>query len=76
MMQLENQKLVQNEVTYCKNLLELIEAVKKKVWGEDWEKATGKKIEINPHIEMPMEAEAEKENLREKGICVAVGISL
>lgn len=48
--------------TDCKNLLELIEAVKEKVWGEDWEKATGEKIQMNPHIEV----EAEEEKVEEK----------
>jgi len=46
--------------TDCKNLLALIEAVKEKVWGEDWEKATGEKIEMNPHIEVPVVVEEEK----------------
>jgi len=55
--------------TDCKNLLALIEAVKEKVWGEDWEKATGEKIEMNPHIEVPVvveEKEAEVEKVEEK----------
>jgi len=55
--------------TDCKNLLALIEAVKEKVWGEDWEKATGEKIEMNPHIEVPLvveEKEAEVEKVEEK----------
>jgi len=51
--------------TDCKNLLELIEAVKEKVWGEDWEKATGEKIEMNPHIEVPV-VEVEEEKVEEK----------
>merc|ERR1719416_10138 len=55
--------------TDCKNLLALIEAVKEKVWGEDWEKATGEKIEMNPHIEVPVvveEKEAEVDKVEEK----------
>jgi len=36
----------------CTNLLEFIERMKENVWGGDWEKATGEKLHMNPHLDV------------------------
>merc|ERR1719186_289085 len=44
----------------CTNLLEFIERMKENVWGGDWEKATGEKLHMNPHLDV--------EEIKEVGI--------
>merc|ERR1711977_721210 len=53
----------------CKNLGEFVERVKEKIWVEDWAKATGEKMHMNPHMvveEEKKEEEATEEVTEEK----------
>jgi len=50
----------------CKNLVGLVNRVKDKCWGDDWELATGEKMEHNPHIPKPEPVvEEKKEDVKE-----------
>merc|ERR1712244_141782 len=51
--------------TECKNLGEFVERVKEKIWVEDWAKATGEKLHMNPHM-VKKEEEATEEVAEEK----------
>merc|ERR1712241_69650 len=43
----------------CKNLGEFVERVKEKIWVEDWAKATGEKMHMNPHMVVEEEKKEE-----------------
>jgi len=46
----------------CKNLVDLVNRMKEKCWGDHWELAIGDKLELNPHIPKPEpEVEGKKE---------------
>jgi len=46
----------------CKNLVDLVNRMKEKCWGDHWELAIGDKLELNPHIPKPEpEVEEKKE---------------
>merc|ERR1712115_609805 len=46
----------------CKNLVDLVNRMKEKCWGDHWEFAVGDKLELNPHIPKPEpEVEEKKE---------------
>merc|ERR1712012_546455 len=50
----------------CKNLVDLVNRMKEKCWGDHWELAIGDKLELNPHIPKPEpEVEGKKEEEEE-----------
>merc|ERR1712107_559759 len=44
----------------CQNLVGLVNRMKDRCWGDDWAKATGEELDLNPHIPKPVPAEPEK----------------
>lgn len=45
----------------CQNLVGLVNRMKDRTWGDDWEKATGEEMDLNPHIPKPVVEEPVKE---------------
>merc|ERR1712086_465123 len=52
----------------CKTLVELVNRLKEKCWGDDWELATGEKMNHNPHIPdpEPVVEEEKKEEIKDE----------
>jgi len=59
----------------CQNLVGLVNRIKDRCWSDDWEKATGEEMDLNPHIPKPVveepvkeeEKKEEKEEAKEEG---------
>merc|ERR1712142_750182 len=49
----------------CTNLVGLVNRMKDLCWGDDWEKATGDQLELNPHIPKPVVEEEKEEETKE-----------
>lgn len=45
----------------CQNLVGFVNRMKDSCWGDDWEKATGEEMDLNPHIPKPVVEEPVKE---------------
>jgi len=53
----------------CKNLVDLVNRMKEKCWGDHWELAIGDKLELNPHIPKPepeVEGKKEEEEVKDE----------
>jgi len=53
----------------CKNLVDLVNRMKEKCWGDHWELAIGDKQELNPHIPKPepeVEGKKEEEEVKDE----------
>jgi len=50
----------------CKNLVGLVNRMKDRCWGDDWELATGEEMDMNPHIPKPEPPAPEPEKEEEK----------
>jgi len=50
----------------CQNLVGLVNRMKDRCWGDDWDKATGDQLDLNPHIPKPVVEEPKKEEAEEK----------
>merc|ERR1711915_300233 len=50
----------------CQNLVGLVNRMKDRCWGDDWAKATGEEMDLNPHIPKPVVEEPKKEEEEEK----------
>jgi len=50
----------------CQNLVGLVNRMKDRCWGDDWAKATGEEMDLNPHIPKPVPEEPAKEEETKK----------